>query len=58
MLSVYTAIGWWGIGAGAAVMIVAPLVKRLMHLDTLADDPIAGTVELAEPAAAGVHPMG
>ena len=37
-LSVYSTIGWWTIGIAAAVLAVSPLVKRLMHLDTLKDD--------------------
>jgi POT family proton-dependent oligopeptide transporter len=35
VLDVYSRIGWIAVVAGAAVMAVAPLVKRLMHLDTL-----------------------
>jgi POT family proton-dependent oligopeptide transporter len=38
VLGVYTTVGWVAIAAGVAVMLVAPLVKRLMHLDTLSDD--------------------
>ncbi|MND08660.1 hypothetical protein D3C83_314370 [compost metagenome] len=39
------------------VVLVGFLVKRLMHLDTLRDDDdLAGRPELAEPAAAGMHP--
>jgi len=55
-LSVYNEIGWIGVGVGAAVMVVAPLVKRLMHLDSLKDDELAGREELGEPAAAGMKP--
>ena len=59
MLSIYSQIGWITIGIGIAVLLVSPLVKRLMHLDTLTDhDAIPGESELAEPAAAGVHPEG
>jgi POT family proton-dependent oligopeptide transporter len=38
--------------------VVSPLIKKLMHLDTLKDDNahIAGESEIGEPAAAGVHP--
>lgn len=56
-LAIYGQIGWISIGIGIAVLIVAPLVKRLMHLDTLGDDPdegLAGQREVGEPAAAGV----
>jgi POT family proton-dependent oligopeptide transporter len=38
------------------VLVVAPLVRRLMHLDTLKDDEFAGRDELGEPSAAGMHP--
>jgi proton-dependent oligopeptide transporter, POT family len=55
-LSVYSHIGWIAVGVGVLVMLVAPLIKRLMHLDTLKDEPLAGREELAEPAAPGMHP--
>ncbi|MGE3746204.1 MAG: peptide MFS transporter [Sphingomonadaceae bacterium] len=55
-LDVYGTIGWWTIGIGMAVLLISPLIKRMMHLDTLADDSdLAGRPELAEPQAAGVH---
>jgi len=57
-LAIYATIGWWTIGIAAAVLLVSPLVKRLMHHDTLNDDvvhAIAGENELAEPAAAGTR---
>jgi POT family proton-dependent oligopeptide transporter len=53
-LTVYSHIGWIAVGIGVLVMAVAPLVKRLMHLDTLRDEEIAGRAELGEPAAAGI----
>ena len=34
-LSVYQSVGWWGIGIGVVVLLLAPFVKRLMHLDKL-----------------------
>jgi POT family proton-dependent oligopeptide transporter len=37
-LAIYSTIGWWTIGIGVAVLAVSPLVKKLMHLDTLRDD--------------------
>lgn len=54
-LSVYSTIGWWTIGIAVVVLALSPLVKRLMHLDTLrdADHAMAGEPELAEPQAAG-----
>lgn len=56
VLDVYDTIGWVAIGVGVAVLIISPLIKKLMHLDTLKDDDLAGQGELAEPQAAGVHP--
>lgn len=38
--SVYTKIGWIAIAVGVAMILVAPLVKRLMHLDTLQDQAV------------------
>ena len=37
VLDVYSTIGWVAIGAGVAVFIISPLIKKLMHLDTLKD---------------------
>ncbi|HEX7858620.1 MAG TPA: peptide MFS transporter [Sphingobium sp.] len=37
ILEVYGHIGWLGIAMGVVVLVVAPLVNRLMHLDTLSD---------------------
>ena len=43
---------------GVAVLVLSPIVKRWMHLDTLRDDDddLAGKPELAEPQAPGMHP--
>ncbi|MES2493081.1 MAG: peptide MFS transporter [Pseudomonadota bacterium] len=38
-LAIYAKIGWITLAIAAAVMLCAPLVKRWMHLDRLADDP-------------------
>lgn len=38
VLAVYDTIGWWSVGMGVAIMVVAPLVKRLMHLETLGQE--------------------
>lgn len=56
LLDIYELFGWVAIGAAVAVLVVSPLVKKWMHLDTLRDDSIAGADELAEPQAAGIHP--
>ncbi|WP_326525562.1 peptide MFS transporter [Sphingomonas sp.] len=53
-LAVYSTIGWWTVGIALAVLVVSPLIKKLMHLDTLKDDDLAGQAGLAEPQAAGV----
>ena len=56
LLGVYQTIGWVAIGVGVAVLAISPLVKKLMHLDTLSDDDeLAGQAQLAEPKAAGIH---
>ena len=55
VLEVYSNVGWLAVGVGVAMLVVAPLIRRLMHLDTLRDDTeLAGKAELGEPAAAGV----
>ncbi|MDR6835015.1 MULTISPECIES: peptide MFS transporter [unclassified Sphingopyxis] len=57
LLDIYELFGWIAIGAAVAVLLVSPIVKRWMHLDTLRDrDEVAGAGELGEPQAAGVHP--
>jgi proton-dependent oligopeptide transporter, POT family len=33
----YRSVGWFGVGIGGAVLLLAPFVKRLMHLDKLKD---------------------
>ncbi len=38
LLDVYELFGFIAIGAAVAVLLVSPLVKKWMHLDTLADD--------------------
>jgi POT family proton-dependent oligopeptide transporter len=56
-LAIYNTVGWWAMGIAVAVLAVSPLIRRLMHLDTLRDSPdhaMAGERELAEPAAAGI----
>ncbi|GAA4768677.1 peptide MFS transporter [Stakelama sediminis] len=55
ILAIYSDIGWITVAIGVFVMVIAPLVKKLSHLDTLRDDPLAGQGELAEPEAAGFN---
>ena len=57
LLDIYSLFGWVTIGIGVAVLLVSPIVKKWMHLDTLddADHGLAGDRELGEPQAAGTH---
>ncbi len=57
VLGVYSTVGWFAVGVGVAVLLISPLIKRMMHLNTLKDDEdVAGQAQLAEPAAPGMHP--
>jgi POT family proton-dependent oligopeptide transporter len=55
-LAIYNTIGWVAVGVGVGVLVVSPFIKRLMHLDSLRDEELAGRGELAEPQAPGMHP--
>jgi len=59
-LDIYIQIGWIAIGVGGVVLLLSPIVKRWMHLDTLQDDNIGddlvGGGEVGEPLAGGMHP--
>ena len=47
VLDVYTTVGWVAVAVGIAVVLISPLVKKLMHLDTLRDDEeLAGYKEI------------
>jgi POT family proton-dependent oligopeptide transporter len=37
VLDVYSRVGWIAMGLGVAMMVIAPLIRRLMHLETLGD---------------------
>jgi POT family proton-dependent oligopeptide transporter len=56
VLAVYSKIGWIAVAVGVAVIVVAPLIKRLMHLDTLRDAELAGYGEIGEKEAPGMFP--
>ncbi len=61
VLDVYGRIGWVSMGLGVGVLVLAPFVSRLMHLDTLAepvDHALAGQDAAAEPGAAGLDTRG
>ena len=55
-LAIYSKIGWITIAIGVAVMVAAPFVRKLMHLDKLEDDIVPGQSEIGEPQAAGINP--
>ncbi len=38
VLDVYSSVGWFAVVIGVGVIIISPLIKKLMHLDTLRDD--------------------
>ncbi len=38
VLDVYSQIGWIAVAVGIGVLVVSPLIKKLMHLDTLQDE--------------------
>ena len=58
VLDVYQTVGLYAVGIGIVVMVLAPFVKKLMHLDTLKDDDqLEGAAEAGlEAQEAGVHP--
>ncbi|MEL7738085.1 oligopeptide:H+ symporter [Citromicrobium bathyomarinum] len=60
-LDIYWAMGLVAAGIGAFVVLVSPLVKKLMHLDTLTDDEVGDDLEgqregPGEAQGAGIHP--
>ena len=58
VLAVYSKIGWVTVGVGVVLLILAPFVRRLMHLDTLRDDEeLAGYKEIGEQQAPGLFPQ-
>ncbi|NNC53513.1 MAG: peptide MFS transporter [Erythrobacter sp.] len=57
VLDVYSTVGWYAVAIGVGVMVVSPLIKKLMHLDTIKDDGLEGQAEAGlEPQEGGVHP--
>jgi POT family proton-dependent oligopeptide transporter len=60
-LEIYSKIGWVTIGVAMVVLLLSPIVKRWMHLDTLGDpnptDDLAGQEAMGiEAQEAGMHP--
>jgi POT family proton-dependent oligopeptide transporter len=59
LLDIYEMFGWISIGVAVAVLLLSPIVKRWMHLDTLRDEPaeeLAGYKELGENQGPGMFP--
>ena len=61
VLDVYSTVGWTAVAVGIGVMLVSPLVKKLMHLDTLKDDDVGDDLDGQSQAGieaqeAGIHP--
>ncbi len=42
VMDVYSNVGWMAVAVGVGVLVVSPLIRKLMHLDTLQDDALAG----------------
>jgi POT family proton-dependent oligopeptide transporter len=59
-MDIYWKIGLVAIVVGIVVIVISGLVKKLMHLDTLADedvgDDLLGQSEAGGPDSAGIHP--
>jgi proton-dependent oligopeptide transporter, POT family len=53
VLDVYTTVGWTAVAVGVGMIVISPLVRRLMHLDTLRD---AEPEPAPQPAADAVQP--
>jgi POT family proton-dependent oligopeptide transporter len=60
VLGVYTNIGWISVAVGVGVLVISPLIRKLMHLDTLRDavseEELAGYKEIGEQQAPGMFP--
>lgn len=61
VLDVYSNVGWFAMAIGVGVIVISPLIKKLMHLDTLQDDNVGDDLEGQseagmEPQQAGMHP--
>ena len=54
LLDIYELFGWIAIGVAVAVLLISPMVKKWMHLDTLKDDtpPTPAGIDEAYPTAA------
>lgn len=50
VLDVYSQIGWIAVAVGVGVLFIAPLIRRLMHLETLGQDDAAAPSDAASVA--------
>jgi POT family proton-dependent oligopeptide transporter len=60
LLDIYGMFGWISIGVAVLVLLLSPIVKRWMHLDTLRDredNELAGYKELGENQGPGLFPQ-
>jgi POT family proton-dependent oligopeptide transporter len=49
VLDVYTTVGWVAVAVGVGVLLVSPVIRRMMHLDTLKDaDPLPEAMQETE----------
>ena len=46
VLDVYSTVGWVAIGVSVGVLVLAPLVNKMMHLDTLQDETVDDDLSL------------
>ncbi|KWV95173.1 MFS transporter [Erythrobacter sp. AP23] len=61
VLDVYSTVGWYAVAIGVGVMVISPLIKKLMHLDTIRDDNLDHDLEGQSEAGleaqeGGMHP--
>ncbi|MCV0383028.1 MAG: peptide MFS transporter [Erythrobacter sp.] len=61
VLGVYSTVGWYAVATGVVVMVISPLIKKLMHLDSIRDDSVGDDLEGQagaglEAQEAGIHP--
>jgi POT family proton-dependent oligopeptide transporter len=61
VLDVYETVGLYAVGIGIAAMVISPLIKKMMHLDSIKDDNVGDDLEGQAAAGleaqeGGVHP--
>lgn len=57
--AVYTNVAYVAMGIAVFMLLISPLIKKLMHLDSLGEKPehqLAGEEEFAEPLSGGMNP--